>query len=94
LPAERPSRDREADDEPAEEHSRADPERRERRPTDHHLAERIGQVGQRDQPRDAWSELGIWSIAKNVPDRNIIGNWITEVIPFAESSVLANDAMT
>ena len=33
-------------------------------------------------------------IGKKVPDRNIIGNWTTEVIPFAESSVDANDAIT
>ena len=29
------------------------------------------------------------AIGKNVPDRNIIGNWITLVMPFAESSVRA-----
>jgi len=34
------------------------------------------------------------SIGKNVPDRNISGNWITLVMPLALSSVLANEAMT
>ena len=41
-----------------------------------------------------WSTSGIWSIGKKVPDRNIIGNWMTLVIPLAESSVLANEATT
>ena len=42
----------------------------------------------------AWSGGGIASIGKNVPDRNIIGNWTTLIMPLAESSVFANDAIT
>ena len=34
------------------------------------------------------------SMRKKAPDRNIIGNWIMLVIPFAASSVFANEAMT
>ena len=34
------------------------------------------------------------AIGKNVPDRNIIGNWTALVIPFAASSVFASEAMT
>jgi hypothetical protein len=33
----------------------------------------------------ALSASGIASIGKNVPDRNISGNWTALVIPFAES---------
>ena len=37
---------------------------------------------------------GMNAMGKKMPDRNIIGNWTTLVMPFAASSVRANEAMT
>ena len=42
----------EADHQPAEQDRGADPQRGERRAADHDLAQRVGQVGQRDEPGD------------------------------------------
>ncbi len=58
LPAERPRRDEEATHEPRHEDRSADVQGRERRAADHHLAQRIREVRQGDQPGDRLQEVG------------------------------------
>ena len=94
LPLEPARGEPEADHRPADEDRDADAQRRIGRPADHHLAERVGQVGQGRNRATVWSAAGMIAIGKNVPDRNIIGNWTALVIPFAASSVFASVAMT